>query len=207
MALLRSPKAKEQVLGLLFLVEKNLRVMQDIPTIASVFLIKPICLVMKKYPYLAYSALVFLFFSCISADDDIELIHLLGTWERGSLHEETGLDFVMVYTFHEDGTFEQKSIARQPNSAIEAGFNSIVSGTFVINGNKLTLYETNWLILPEGSEGWYVTSDELVDVEWNSERNVTLKLKERKSQLEMDFGPCAPNELCVGPLTFFRVSR
>ncbi|WP_040481330.1 hypothetical protein [Mariniradius saccharolyticus] len=162
---------------------------------------------MKIFRLLAYPILIFLSLSCISDDDDVEFIHLLGTWERGSVHEETGLDFVMAYTFHEDGTFEQKSIARQPNSAIESGFNSIVSGTFELSGNKLTLNETDWLGLPEGTGRWYVSGEELVAFEWNRERDVTVTLRERKSQLEMDFGPCGPNVLCAGPLTFYKVKR
>lgn len=162
---------------------------------------------MKALPNLFFAALVFLTLSCSIDDDDMAPENLYGTWENSSLHEEAGLSIVNAYVFHENGTFEHKMTARQPNSSAEVGYNSVISGTFELSGNKLTLEETNWLSLPENSQSWHVSLDELVNVEWNRERNATLTLKDRKSQLEMDFGPCGPNALCAGPAIYFRVWR
>jgi hypothetical protein len=70
-------------------------------------------------------------------------------------------------------------------------------------GNKLSLKEKEFLTIPEGSMVWYTGMDKLVGGDWNRETEITISLKERKSQLVLDF-PCPPNAQCTGPITFYR---
>lgn len=162
---------------------------------------------MKVLHSLLISSLIIVSISCSLGNDDWEPANLYGTWEAVGFHEETGLDFVTAYIFRENGTFEQQMIARRPNSSNVVGFNSIISGTYALEGDRLTFFETNWLNLPENREQWYTTLADLVDVDWNRERPVTLTLRSRNTELEMDFGPCPPNALCQGPVTFYRVDN
>lgn len=160
---------------------------------------------MKTLLYLSFVALVFLSISCSIDQDDVTPSSLHGTWENTSTFEESNLDLVNAFVFNGDGTFETLSFFRETNSARVVGFNSIISGTFELKGNTLTLVETYQANVPEENDQWYLPENELEEREWNSVREIKLTLKKNRSQLEIDFGPCPPNALCVGPVTFFRV--
>jgi hypothetical protein len=121
-----------------------------------------------------------------------------------SYWDESGLFIVQTYEFNEDGTFENRVTARQQDSDDDIGINSLISGTYSLVGNRLTLQETQFLTLPEGSSVWYISLDNLVESNWKRETEITISMQDRRSQLVLDFGPCAPNELCTGPITYFR---
>lgn len=156
---------------------------------------------MKKFSYLSFLALVFLSISCSINQDDIMPSSLYGTWEQTSTLEDSNLDLVNAFVFNGDGTFETLSFFRETNSSRVVGFNSIISGTFELKGNTLTLVETYQANVPEEKDQWYLPENELEEREWNSVREIKLTLKKNRSQLEMDYGPCPPNAFCIGPVT------
>lgn len=162
---------------------------------------------MKKFPFLSFLALVFLSISCSINQDYIVQSSLYGTWEHASTLEESSLDLVNTFVFNENGTFEARNLFRETNSPTIVGFKSIISGTFVLQGNTLTINETRLTRFPAGSDRWYVLENELEEHEWNRVTEIMLKLKENRSQLAMDYGPCPPNAFCIGPVTYFRVGR
>jgi hypothetical protein len=162
---------------------------------------------MKLFPRLAFTALVLLSISCSIDQDDITPSSIHGTWEYTSTLEESDLDLVNAFVFNGDGTFETLSFFRATNSSRVVGFSSVISGTFELKGNTLTLTETYQASVPAEKDQWYVSENELVASEWNNSREIKLTLKKNRSELEMDFGPCAPNALCIGSITFFRVGR
>jgi len=158
---------------------------------------------MKTFRQITLFSLIFLILSCNLDDNDFSQENLHGTWELSRYQEESQLFYVNTYEFNEDGTFENKNTARQQDTFSELGYNSVTSGTYRLIGNVLTLTGDQFLTLPEGSTVWYTALDNLVGSDWNMERDYTISLKERKSQLILDY-TCAPNELCAGPITYFR---
>lgn len=159
---------------------------------------------MKLSSLLALATILCITLSCNIDDNDFNQENLHGTWELSSYWEESELFLVQAYEFNEDGTFELRVTARQQDSNIDLGYNSITSGTYSLVGNTLSLQEKEFLTIPEGSTVWYTGMDKLVGGDWNRETEITISLKERKSQLVLDFGPCPPNAMCTGPITFFR---
>lgn len=159
---------------------------------------------MKLSSSLVIATILCFTFSCNMDDNDFSQENLHGTWELSSYWEESELFLVQAYEFNEDGTFEHRVTARQQDSNIDLGFNSLTTGTYSLAGNKLSLQEREFLTLPEGSTVWYTGMDKLMGSDWNRETEITISLKERKSQLVLDFGPCPPYAQCAGPITFYR---
>lgn len=159
---------------------------------------------MKLSFSLAIATILCITFSCNMDDNDFSQENLHGTWELSSYWEESELFIVQAYEFNDDGTFENRVTARQQDSNIDLGYNSITNGTYSLVGNKLSLQEIEFLTLPQESTVWYTSSDKLVGSDWNRETEITISLQKRKSQLVLDFGPCPPNAQCTGPITFFR---
>ncbi|MCS4435913.1 hypothetical protein [Aquiflexum gelatinilyticum] len=162
---------------------------------------------MRIFSKLALISILFITFSCnlIEKDDkNFSLQDLHGIWELSRYQQESQLFYVDTYEFKEDGTFENRSTARQQDNNMDLGYNSITNGTYRLLGNVLTLTGDQFLTLPEGSTVWYTAPDNLVGSDWNIEREYTIALKERKSQLQLEY-KCAPNELCsTSPITYFR---
>jgi hypothetical protein len=159
---------------------------------------------MKFYRYLTFISILFITLSCNLDDNDLSQENLHGTWELSRYQEESQLFYVSTFQFNEDGTFENRATARQQDNNMDLGYNSITNGTYRLIGNVLTLTGDQFLTLPEGSTVWYTALDNLVGSDWNIEREYTIALKERKSQLELEY-KCAPNELCsINPITYFR---
>ncbi|MCH6199048.1 hypothetical protein MMU07_05645 [Aquiflexum sp. LQ15W] len=159
---------------------------------------------MKIFQSLIFAPIFFLTLSCNFDDKDFTQEDLQGIWELSRYQAESQLFFVDTYVFNEDGTFENRATARQQDSNDDTGINSLISGTYSMAGNKLFLQETEFLTLPEGSTIWHTSLDNLVGSDWNRETEITISMQDRRSQLVLDFGPCAPNELCTGPITYFR---
>jgi hypothetical protein len=158
---------------------------------------------MKKSTLLILLSIAFITLSCEMYDNDFNQENLHGTWEWARYQEESQIFYVNTYEFNEDGTFENRNTARQQDNNMDLGFNSITNGTYRLIGNVLTLTGDQFLTLPEGSTEWYTALDNLIGSNWNMKREYTIALKERKSQLVLDY-KCAPNELCSGPITYFR---
>lgn len=158
---------------------------------------------MKIKKYFSFTFILFISLSCNLEDNDFSQENLHGTWELSRYQQESQLFYVDSFEFDEDGTFENRSTARQQDNYMDLGYNSITNGTYRLIGNVLTLTGDQFLTLPEGSTEWYTALDNLVGSDWNIEREYTIALKERKSQLVLDY-KCAPNELCSGPITYFR---
>jgi hypothetical protein len=159
---------------------------------------------MKKSTLLILLSIAFITLSCEMDNTDFSQENLHGTWELSRYQEESQLFYVNTFEFNEDGTFENRSTARQQDTNLELGYNSVTNGTYRLIGNVLTLTGDQFLTLPEGSTEWYTALDNLIGSDWNMEREYTITLKERKSQLELEY-KCAPNELCsTSPITYFR---
>lgn len=158
---------------------------------------------MKIKKYFSFTFILFISLSCNLEDNDFSQENLHGTWELSRYQQESQLFYVDSFEFDEDGTFENRSTARQQDNYMDLGYNSITNGTYRLIGNVLTLTGDQFLTLPEGSTEWYTALENLVGSDWNIEREYTIALKERKSQLVLDY-KCAPNELCSGPITYFR---
>lgn len=159
---------------------------------------------MKLSSSLAIATILCITFSCNIDDNDFSQENLYGTWELSRYQAESQLFYVDAYEFNEDGTFENRSTARQQVNNMDLGYNSITFGTYHLIGNVLTLTGDQFLTLPEGNTEWYTALDNLVGSDWNIAREYTIALKERKSQLELEY-KCAPNELCsTSPFTYFR---
>lgn len=158
---------------------------------------------MKIKKYFSFTFILFISLSCNLEDNDFSQENLHGTWELSRYQQESQLFYVDTFEFDEDGTFENRSTARQQDNYMDLGYNSITNGTYRLIGNVLTLTGDQFLTLPEGSTEWYTALENLVGSDWNIEREYTIALKERKSQLVLDY-KCAPNELCSGPITYFR---
>jgi hypothetical protein len=158
---------------------------------------------MKIYTYLSLATILCITLSCNIDDNDFSQESLHGIWELSRYQEESQLFYVSTFQFNEDGTFENRSTARQQDINLDLGYNSVTSGSYRLVGNVLTLTGDQFLTLPEGSTVWYTALDNLIGSDWNIEREYTIALKERKTQLVLDY-KCAPNELCSGPTTYFR---
>jgi hypothetical protein len=162
---------------------------------------------MRIFSKLALISILFITFSCnlIEKDDkNFSLQDLHGTWELSRYQQESQLFYVNTYEFKEDGTFENRSTARQQDNKTELGYNSVTNGTYRLTGNVLTLTGDQFLTLPEGSTEWYTALDNLIGSDWKIEREYTISLKERKSKLVLEY-KCAPNELCaVDPSAYSR---
>lgn len=159
---------------------------------------------MKLSFSLAIATILCITFSCNIDDNDFSQENLYGTWELSRYQQESQLFYVSTFEFNEDGTFENRSTARQQDTNLELGYNSVTNGTYRLIGNVLTLTGDQFLTLPEGNTEWYTALDNLVGSDWNIEREYNIALKERKSQLELEY-KCAPNELCsTSPTTYFR---
>jgi hypothetical protein len=160
---------------------------------------------MKLSSSLAIATILCISFSCNIDDNDFSQENLHGTWELSRYQQESQLFYVHTYEFNKDGTFENRSTARLQDNNMDLGYNSITNGTYRLIGNVLTFKGDQFLTLPEGSTEWYTALDNLIGSDWNIEREYTIALKERKSQLVLEY-KCAPNELCSGPfpITYFR---
>lgn len=165
---------------------------------------------MKIRSYFAIAFILPIMISCNldgNHKKDFDLEDLYGSWEWSLYQEESELFYVNTYEFFEDGTFNNKMTARQKNSKLEIGYNTITSGTYTLVENSLSLKENKFLTIPEDGTEWFISIDNLVEQEWNRETEIILSMKKRGSALVMDFGPCPPNASCIGPITFYRIGK
>jgi len=183
---------------------KKLKFNQDILNAVCVLTIPIILYPMKTLRNITLLSLIFLTLSCNSDDNDFSKQDLHGIWEWRIYQEESELFYINTYEFKKDGTFDKRMTARKQDSNIDLGYNSLISGTYTLVGNRLRLTETDFLTTPEGSTTWYTSLENLVGSDWDREIDITVSMKERKSELLMDF-PCPPNAFCRGPITFYRV--
>ncbi|MFD2201694.1 hypothetical protein [Shivajiella indica] len=147
-------------------------------------------------------------------DDNSEFTsqNLYGTWEKSQFNPELQLFNVNAFIFKEDGTFEIRGSYRQQDVQIDLGYYSLSTGNYVLNGNKLIFSNLTYFILPPDSDQIYVLLEELIELvpEEGNEMNsfqVEISTNSGKNELTIDYGPCAPNELCLGPQTFYKVRR
>jgi len=159
---------------------------------------------MRTSRFLTFAIILFITLSCNSDDNNFSKQDLHGIWEWRIYQEESELFYINTYEFKEDGTYEIRTTARQWDSTVDIGYNSVNRGSYSLVENRLRLTNTEFLRTPEGSTTWYTSLENLVGSDWDREIDITISMKERKSELVMDF-PCPPNAACRGPITFYRV--
>jgi len=159
---------------------------------------------MRTSRFLTFAIILFITLSCNSDDNNFSKQDLHGIWEEITYVEEREWFSARAYEFKEDGTYEIRTTARQWDSTVDIGYNSVNRGSYSLVENRLRLTNTEFLRTPEGSTTWYTSLENLVGSDWDREIDITVSMKERKSELVMDF-PCPPNAFCRGPITFYRV--
>jgi hypothetical protein len=166
---------------------------------------------MKSYKN-ALIGIVLLFFLVSCSDDSAEFNaqNLYGTWEQSQFNTEVQLFNVNAFIFKNDGTFENRGSYRQQDVEVDLGFYFLNTGNYVLNGNKLLFSNLAYFTLPEDSDQQYVLLEDLeqlVPEEGNGNNNfqVEISTNSSKNELTLDYGPCPPNALCLGPQTFFKV--
>jgi hypothetical protein len=155
---------------------------------------------------------VILFFLVSCSDDSTEFTaqNLYGTWEQSQFNPEVQLFNVNAFIFKNDGTFENRRSYRQQDVEVDLGFYFLNTGNYVLNGNKLLFSNLAYFNLPEDSDQQYVLLEDLVQFmtdEVNGDNNfqAEISINSSKNELTLDYGPCPPNALCLGPQTFFKV--
>lgn len=155
---------------------------------------------------------ILLFFLVSCSDDSVEFTtqNLYGTWEQNQFNPEIELFNVNAFIFKQDGTFEIRRSYRQQDVQIDLGYYSLTTGDYVLTGNKLIFSNLIYFDLPPDSEQIYVLLEELIELvpEEGNDMNsfqVEISTNSSKNELTMDYGPCPPNALCLGPQTFFKV--
>jgi hypothetical protein len=162
---------------------------------------------MKFYSCFILFGILCVSVSCSLEDHDFKPENLLGTWEFSSYMQELELVNVNSFVFNSDGTFENSIKARKQDNNLDIGFHSVLSGTYVVNGNQVTLNETKYLILPDGNDQWYVSRNDLSELQWNRESEVTVTLRDRQKEMVFDYGPCSSfvSTMCIETMTFYKV--
>jgi hypothetical protein len=159
----------------------------------------------------AIKVVFFLFFvSCSDINPEFTTQNLIGTWEQSEFNPEVQLFNVNALIFKENGTFETRLSYRQQDVQIDLGYYFLTTGNYVLNGNKLIFSNLTYFILPLDSDQIYVLLDELIELvpeEGNVVNSFQVEISTNggKNELTIDYGPCGPNELCLGPQTFFKV--
>jgi hypothetical protein len=155
-------------------------------------------------------AFIFFLASCSDVNPEFTSQNLYGTWEQSQFNPEVQLFNVNAFIFKDNGTFENRGSFRQQDIQIDLGYYFLTTGNYVLNGNKLIFSSLTYYTLPEDSDQLYVLLEELVQLfpeEGNEDNNfqVEISTNSSKNELTLDYGPCPPNALCLGPQTFFKV--
>jgi hypothetical protein len=166
---------------------------------------------MLKFKKAAFKvAVIFFLASCSDVNPEFTSQNLYGTWEQSQFNAELELFNVNTLIFKENGTFETRVSYRQQDVQIDLGYYFLTTGNYVLNGNKLIFSNITYFILPPDSDQIYVLLEELIELvpeEGNEMKSfqVEISTNSGKNELTIDYGSCAPNAFCLGPLTFFKV--
>ncbi len=119
---------------------------------------------------------------------------------------ESELFYVDTYEFNEDGTFENRQTALQQDTNPELGYNSIISGTYSLVENKLSIQETEFLTLPVGKTIWYTSLDKLVGSDWNRDKVITVSMRKEGHKWCWILDPVPPTS-CVSDQSLISADR
>jgi hypothetical protein len=157
---------------------------------------------MRTLSYIAVLAI--LFFSCSKDVEEAQADMILGAWEQNEPVE--GEDFIQSfqYIFHSDRSFDLSRTIINPSTSEVVGYLAKSSGTYDINGNRLTLIESERHIHND-SDRLYSDLEDLEPSESaGGPIQVSFSVDEEQNQLTFQFDPCAINENCISSLTFIR---
>jgi hypothetical protein len=162
---------------------------------------------MINFNKLALRAVFFLFLvSCSDINPEFTPQNLLGTWEQSQFNAEVQLFNITSFIFEDNGTFEYRGSYRQQDTTIDLGYYFLITGNYILNGNKLIFSNTTYYTLPD-DDRLYVLLEELVPVEGNENSNIQTEISTNsgKTELTMYRGLCTLGEDCLGPRTFYKV--
>ena len=154
---------------------------------------------------LSFIALLAILFSSCSKDvDEAQTDLILGTWEQNEPVEGEDLIQSLQYVFRSNGSFDLSSVIIDPSTSEIVGYRAMTSGTYDIDGNRLTLIESE-RYLHNDSDRLYSDLQDLEPSEFTGgPTQVSFSLDEAQNQLTFHFDPCGINENCLSSLTFSR---
>lgn len=79
-----------------------------------------------------------LFVSCMGWEDSFSNGSLYDTWEIVDFNEDLQLNRVTTLLINQDGTFEQSTNFKEPNSNTIVGYYFITNGTYILDGNTIS---------------------------------------------------------------------
>ena len=157
---------------------------------------------MRALSYIAVLAV--LFFSCSKDVEEAQTDLILGAWEQNEPVE--GEDFIqsLRYVFHSDRSFDLSRTIINPSTSEIVGYRAKSSGSYDINGNRLTLLESE-RYLHNDTDRWYSDLDDLEPFEFTGgPKQVSFSLNEEQNLLTFQYDPCGINENCISSQTFSR---
>lgn len=158
---------------------------------------------MRTLSYLTVLATL-LFFSCSKDVEEAPADLILGAWEQNELVEGENLIQSLQYVFHSDRKYDLSRTIIDPSTSEVVGYRAKASGTYDINGSRLTLVESERFIHND-SDRLYADLDDLEPFEFTGgPTQVSFLLDEERNQLTFQFDPCGINENCISSLTFSR---
>jgi len=94
---------------------------------------------MKKQASLSILLLlIFYLNSCREWEDSFSNGSLYDTWEIVDFNDNQQLDRVTTLIISKDGTFEQSTTYKEPNSNTIVGYYFITNGTYILDGNTIS---------------------------------------------------------------------
>lgn len=145
-----------------------------------------------------------LFSSCSKDVEEAQADLILGTWERNESVEGENLIQSLQYAFRPNGSFDLANLIIDPSTSEIVGYRAMSSGTYDINGNRLTLAESERYIHND-HDRLYSDRDDLEPLEFTGgPTQVAFSLDEVQNLLTFQFDPCGANENCISSLTFSR---
>jgi hypothetical protein len=156
---------------------------------------------MKK-PVLNYFWIFVILFAGFSCSDEIENpIHLdiLGTWEMHTAPQENAPDFILQYTFLENGQMEFNRLYKEKDSSKTRGYHSSYEGTYSIDGNVLTPYFSKYFYKEPESSATDLEKKELMEeaVENLFVASYSVVFNENKDEVTFHV-ICPPHVRCTG---------
>lgn len=148
--------------------------------------------------------LTILLFSCSKDVEEAQADLILGAWEQNEPLEGENLIQSFQYIFHSDRSFDLSRTIINPSTSEIVGYLAKSSGTYDINGNRLTLLESERYI-HDDSDRLYSDLEDLEPFESaGGPIQVSFSVDEEQNQLTFQFDPCGINENCISFLTFSR---
>ena len=151
------------------------------------------------------AVLTILFSSCSKDVEEAQTDLIFGTWEQNEPVEGENLIQSLQYVFHPDRSFTLSRSMIDPSTSEIVGYRAMSSGTYDVNGNRLTLIESERYIHND-SDRLYSDLQDLEPSEFTGgPTQVSFLLDEAQNQLTFQFDPCGINENCISSLTFSRL--